>query len=196
MKYSLIDKISFFNISRGDITLFEWKPPRSFKSFLLDLNIIKQNKRDDIFFHVDKGNLKIAYIRKNNLIYSAGTEALDLQFQTIEALIEHVIIEFNSIYDIDVILSYSDVTPTLFSPFKMNIIDILDNFPKLNLIQKVDVFCRVCDKTLPLYIKRSFIENAESHPAPIVYKHKGHSIICYIDRNFIVRGVELVNITG
>jgi len=196
MKYSLKDRISFFNISRGDITLFEWKPPRSFKSFLLDLNIIKQNKIDDIFFHIDKGNLKIAYIRKNNLIYSAGTEALEVQFQAIEALIEQVIIEFNEIYDIDVILSYSDVTPTIFSPFKMNMIEILENFSDFDLIKKVDVFCRVCDKTLPLFVKKSFIENAESHPAPIVYKHKGHSIICYIDKNFIVRGVELVNITG
>ena len=96
----------------------------------------------------------------------------------------------------DVILSFSDVTPTIFSPFKMNMIEILDNFSDFNLIQKVDVFCRVCDKTLPLFVKRSFIENAESYPAPIVYKHKGHSIICYIDKNFIVRGVELVNITG
>ena len=196
MKYSLTDRISFFNISRGGVTLFEWKPPRSFKSFLLDLNIIKQNKTDDIFFHIDKGNLKIAYIRKKNLIYSAGTEALEVQFQVIEALIEHVIIEFNEIYDIDVILSYSDVTPTIFSPFKMNMIEILDNFNDFNLIQKVDVFCRVCDKTLPLFVKRSFIDKAESYPAPIVYKHKGHSIICYIDKNFIVRGVELVNITG
>ena len=196
MKYALKDRISFFNISRGDITLFEWKPPRSLKSYLLDLNIIKQNKIDDIFFHIDKGNLKIAYIRKKNLIYSAGTEALEVQFQALEALIEHVIKEFNSIYDIDVILSYSDVTPTIFSPFKMNMIEILDNFSDFNLIQKVDVFCRVCDKTLPLFVKRSFIENAESYPAPIVYNHKGHSIICYIDKNFIVRGVELVNITG
>ena len=196
MKYALKDRISFFNISRGDITLFEWKPPRSLKSYLLDLNIIKKNKTDDIFFHIDKGNLKIAYIRKKNLIYSAGTEALEVQFQLLEALIEHVIKEFNSIYDIDVILSYSDVTPTIFSPFKMNMIEILDNFSDFDLIQKVDVFCRVCDKTLPLFVKRSFIENAESYPAPIVYKHKGHSIICYIDKNFIVRGVELVNITG
>ena len=196
MKYSLKDRISFVNISFDDITLFEWKPPRSHKSFLLDLNIIKKNKKNDIFFHIDKGNLKIAYIRKKNLIYSAGTEALEVQFQAIEALIEKVISEFNEIYDIDAILSYSDVAPTIFSPFKMNMIEILENFSNYDLIQKVDVFCRVCDKTLPLFVKRSFIENAESHPAPIVYNHKGHSIICYIDRNFIVRGVELVNITG
>ena len=42
----------------------------------------------------------------------------------------------------------------------------------------------------------SFIENAESYPVPLVYNHKGHAILCFIDKNYDIRGVELVNVTG
>jgi hypothetical protein len=54
----------------------------------------------------------------------------------------------------------------------------------------------VCDTTKPLIVKRSFINDAESYPVPIVYTHDGHSVLCFIDKNFDVRGVELVHITG
>ena len=40
------------------------------------------------------------------------------------------------------------------------------------------------------------IEQADSFPVPIVYHHEGHATLCYIDKNFEVRGVELVNTTG
>ena len=54
----------------------------------------------------------------------------------------------------------------------------------------------VCNQVLPLVVKRSFILSADSYPVPLVYTHKGHAILCFIDKNFDVRGVELVNITG
>ena len=62
--------LDFVNISNDKITLFEWKPPDSFRRFDFDLNIVKQNPVSDIFFHKDKGNMKIVYIRKNGLIYT------------------------------------------------------------------------------------------------------------------------------
>ena len=65
-----------------------------------------------------------------------------------------------------------------------------------DLIKKVDVFCRVCKKTLLLYVKKSTIEKETSFPVPLVFNHKGHAVVTYIDQNFVVRGVELVNITG
>ena len=59
------------------------------------------------FFHINKGNLKIAYIRKDNLIYSAGSKN-QMQYQMLEALIEQVIKDFNEMYAVDVILSYEN----------------------------------------------------------------------------------------
>lgn len=191
----IIQNLEFINISNDEFTIFEWKPPRSYKSFVLDLNILKQNPASDIFFHVHKGNMKIAYIRMNNLIYSAGSDT-EIQFQLLEALIEEVSKRFNDRYDVESYLSYGKFSSNLFDSFKPIVDHIITNFKDLDLVKEIKVPCMVCDKILPLIVKKSSIENTESHPVPIVYSHSGHAILCFIDINFDVRGVELVNITG
>lgn len=187
--------LDFVNISNDKFTLFEWKPEGSFRRFDLDLNIVRDNKTEDIFFHKDKGNMKIVYIRKHNLIYTVGTSP-KVQFQLLEALLEHIELKFNEMYDVEVILSYGNFSPSIFNGFKEIIEDIIKNFADLDLVKRIHVECRVCGTVLPLFVKKSFIENAESYPVPIVYTHKGHAILCFIDQNFQHRGVELVNITG
>ena len=82
----------------------------------------------------------------------------------------------------------------MFKDFTSRVNEIIENLD--DLIKKVDVFCKVCKKTLPLYVKKSMIKSATSFPVPLVYNHKGHAIVTYVDQNFVVRGVELVNITG
>ena len=58
------EKISFINISSEEGQLFEWKPSGSHRSYVLDLNVIKnETSAEDVFFHIDKGNLKIAYVK-------------------------------------------------------------------------------------------------------------------------------------
>ena len=189
------DHIEFVNISSEDLVLLEWKPPHSFKSFILDMNIIKKNKVSNIFFHINKGNLKIVHIRKHNLIYTVGSSK-EVQFQVLEALLEEIDKQFNEMYDLNVILSYSNTTPAIFKLFNEIISQIILDFPNLNLIKKVDVFCRVCKATLPLYIKKSIKDQETSFPVPVVFTHKGHSIVTYIDQDFVVRGVEVVHTTG
>jgi len=187
--------LDFVNISNDKFTLFEWKPEGSFRRFDLDLNIVRDNKTEGIFFHKDKGNMKIVYIRKHNLIYTVGTSP-KVQFQLLEALLEHIDLKFNEMYDVEVILSYGNFSPSIFNGFKEIIEDIIKNFADLDLVKRIHVECRVCGTVLPLFVKKSFIENAESYPVPIVYTHQGHAILCFIDQNFQHRGVELVNITG
>lgn len=189
------DQIQFINITGEDLVLFEWKPPGSFKSFILDMNIIKENKVSDIFFHINKGNLKIVHIRKHNLIYSVGSSK-EVQYQILEALLEEIDKQFNEKYDLDVILSFSNTNAAIFKPFKQEIEQIIENFHSLHLVKKVDVLCRVCKATLPMYVKKSIISVAESFPVPLVYIHKGHAIVTYIDQDFVVRGVELVHINS
>ncbi len=194
--YDNVDtNIQFINISSQDLTLLEWKPPRSFKSFVLDLNIVKAYATDNIFFHIDKGNMRIVHIRKGNIIYSIGSNN-NVQFQLLEAILNKINEEFNEIYDINVIFSYGNVTPNMFKAFKPRIDNILLNIKELNLTIKVDVYCRVCEKLIPVLIKRRTIETAESFPVPIVYIHNGHALLLYIDAKYAVRGQELVDITG
>jgi hypothetical protein len=189
------DQIQFVNITGEGLVLFEWKPPGSFKSFILDMNIIKENKVSDIFFHINKGNLKIVHIRKHNLIYSVGASK-EVQYQILEALLEEIDKQFNEMYDLDVILSFSNTNAAIFKAFKQEIEQIIENFHNLHLVKKVDVLCRVCKATLQMYIKKSIMENETSFPVPLVYIHKGHAIVTYIDQDFVVRGVELVHINS
>ncbi|MFW9872746.1 MAG: hypothetical protein ACFFG0_06545 [Candidatus Thorarchaeota archaeon] len=187
--------LDFINISNEDSTLFEWKPKKSFRRFDLDLNIVKKDLVSDIFFHKDKGNMKLVYIKRNNLIYTVGA-GINVQFQLLEALVEHINFRFHDMYDVNVIMSYEDFNPAMFNGFKEVIENIIKNFADLGLAKRIQVECRVCNKVLPLFVKKSMIENADSYPIPIVYVHEGHAILCFIDQNFNYRGVELVNITG
>jgi len=90
----ILQNLEFINISNDEFTIFEWKPPRSYKSFILDLNIVKQNLASNIFFHISKGNMKIVHIRINNVIYTSGANN-KVQFQFVESVIEKVSREFN-----------------------------------------------------------------------------------------------------
>ncbi|MFX1463945.1 MAG: hypothetical protein ACFFBF_13015 [Promethearchaeota archaeon] len=187
--------LEFINISNEKFTLFEWKPERSFRRFDLDLNIVKENPSSDIFFHRDKGNMKLVYIRKHNLIYTVGSSP-DVQYQLLEALLEYIDLKFNETYDVNVILSYGNFSINIFNGFNQIIEDIIKDFANLDLVKRIHVECKVCNQVLPLFVKKSFIEGAESYPVPIVYNHNGHAILCFIDKDFHHRGVELVNITG
>ena len=193
---NILKELEFINISTDEFTIFEWKPARSYKSFILDLNILKQNSPiNDIFFHMNKGNLKIAYIRYGKFIYSAGSN-MAMQFQLLEALIEEVYRLFNETYAVDYILSYGNFSPGIFTNFKTQVDDLIANFENLGLVKVINVPCSACSTILPLIIKKSFIKNAESYPVPIVYTHNGHALLAFIDMNYNVRGVELVNMTG
>ena len=192
---NILENLEFINISTEEFTVFEWKPSGSYKSFVLDLNICKQNPMSDIFFHLDKGNLKIVHIRKENLIYSAGSN-IAMQFQLLEAIIEQVAVEFNKKYAVDYILSYENFSSGIFNKFEEDISRMLSNFKKLDLIKTINIPCMVCNSIKPLIVKKSFIKEAESYPVPMVYIHDGHAILCYIDKNFDLRGVELVHVTG
>ena len=191
----ILQNLEFINISTDKFSIFEWKPPRSFRSYILDLYIVKKNPTSNIFFHIFKGEMKIVHIRLKNLIYTAGSNN-DVQFQLLEALIERVSVVFNEIYDIESYIKYDNFSTTMFSSFKEEIEKIINNFNSLNSVRDLKVPCMVCNTVLPVIVKRSFVENAESYPVPLVYNHKGHAILCFIDKNYDIRGVELVNVTG
>jgi hypothetical protein len=139
--------------------------------------------------------MKIVHIRINNLIYTAGSNN-KVQFQLLEALIEKVSIEFNIKYDVESYISYGNFSTTVFKSFNDNIEDIIAGFNELGTVKELKVPCMVCNTVLPIIVKKSFIENSESFPVPLVYTHNGHAILCFIDKNYDIRGVELVNITG
>ncbi|MFW9866295.1 MAG: hypothetical protein ACFFEN_09390 [Candidatus Thorarchaeota archaeon] len=187
--------LEFIDISKNEFKLFHWQPENSFKRFDLDINVVKDNRISDIFVHKDKGNMKIVHIKKDHMFYIVGAN-IEVQFQLLEALLEHIEIEFNKMYDVNTVLSYGHYNPNMFNGFKEKLESIIVNFADLELVKRIMVECRVCKTILPLFVKKSMIQNADSYPVPLVYDHEGHAILCFIDKNFQHRGVELVNITG
>lgn len=192
---SIKEHLNFINISNEDMSLFEWKPPRSFKSYILDLNIVKKYASEGIYFHIDKGNSKIVHIKKEDIIYTVGSENL-IQYQLLEALLEFLVKRFNEMFDLGVILSFENVSTNIFNSFNAEIERILNNLEEFDLVEIINARCRVCNKILPIYVKKSFIDNAEDYPVPLVYSHEGHAILIFIDKDFKIRGTELVNLTG
>lgn len=184
----------YFNISREDHTIFEWKPNGSNRSYILELNYIRKNVIKDVFFHIERNNEKFVYIIKDNLIFALSS-ANKIQFQTLEAFIEQIVDKFIEIYDMEVIFSF-DVSSNYFKSFKNNIEELLINFYALDVVRKVDILCKTCGKLLPLIIKTKIIEESKNFPVPIVYRHDGHAIICFIDKNFVLRGVKPVVVSG
>ena len=198
--FNIVKKnLNLIHISIGaEDLLYQWKPPGSNKSYLLELKMIKESigeVSENVFFNVDKITYKFAYIRKKNIVYTIVANDV-LHFQLLEALMEKIIEKFNEMYDLEIILSYGNVTANAFKSFNNKIEEMLNDPKPLELGKVINARCRVCNKVLPVFIKKSMIEEADSYPVPIVYTHKGHAILCYIDKNFEVRGVELVNTTG
>ncbi len=191
----VINKLSYINISREIDTIFEWKPEGSQKSYVLELNYIRKNKINDVFFHIERNNMKFVHIRKKNMVYTISSSE-ELQFQVLEALLGQIIRKFTETFDVDVIFSFGNVTLNYFNHFNNVLMALLENFYSLNLVKKIDIFCKICNKLLPLYVKRSVIENSRNFPVPIVYRHEGHSTICYIDKQFELRGSKPVVLTG
>ncbi|MGV9174063.1 MAG: hypothetical protein ACOC4M_10615 [Promethearchaeia archaeon] len=187
--------LKFINISTKEFELFEWKPPGSFRSYYLDLNIIKDHATENIFNHIDKGNMKITYTRKDKLYLSAGGES-ELQFQVMEAILEYLNEQFIDMFDIEVIFSYENMSTNIFKPFKDTVENTVKNLKELDLVRPIKMHCRACERMVKVYIKKSMIKNADSYPVPIVYRHEGHALLSYIDGDFHVRGTEVVNITG
>jgi len=194
-KYKFLRRnLIYFNISKEDHTIFEWKPNGSNRSYILELNYIRKNVIKDVFFHIERNNEKFVYIEKDNLIFTISS-ANKIQFQTLEAIIEQIVDNFKETYDIEVIFSI-DVSSNYFKSFRNNIEDLLINFYTLGVVKKVDILCKVCGKLLPLVIKTKIIDESNNFPVPIVYRHDGHAIICFIDKNFVLRGVKPVVVSG
>ena len=195
IKNSIQRDLKFANISNKKISLIEWKAPGSFKNYLLDMNIIRENKINDVFFQINKLGMKIVYIRKNSIIFIIGAED-KIQYQLLEALLEEIIKRFFENDDLIKKIHFENITSDAFKSFKHDIDDIVFKFANMDLVKIIDVPCKICKKPFPLVVKKRIVEEATSFPVHVVCIHNGHPLVCYVDKDFNVRGTGLVNFTG
>ena len=192
---SIQQGLKFVNLCNDQITLVEWKSSGSFKNYLLDMDVMRENKINDFPFHINKLGMKIVYIRKNGLIFIGGAED-NVQYQLIEALLEEVIKRFYEKSELVSKINIKNITSDAFASFKYDIEDAVYRFIDLDFVKTVDVPCRICKKTFTLIIKKNIIENSTNYPVHVVAIHNGHPIVCYIDKDFRVRGTGNANFTG
>ncbi|TFG05722.1 MAG: hypothetical protein EU539_08945 [Promethearchaeota archaeon] len=147
-----------------------------------------------IFYCIPKADIKIVYYSQDDIVYTIGADP-EVPSQLLEAILELLIIEFTEMYDKSLLIScYGDVC-NIFDGFKPVIEKKLKNFENLNMIKSALVNCKACKKTIPIIIKKSVVENSTKTTVPIVYIHGGHALLVYVDKNYKVRGSELVAIS-
>ena len=53
--------------------------------------------------------------------------------------------------------------------------------------------CNICETTIALTLdeafQQKFTDTADKTPGPLVYPHKGHYAIVFLDKDFVERGV-------
>jgi hypothetical protein len=63
--------------------------------------------------------------------------------------------------------------------------------------KRVHVRCPICSENFYIFIEAKIISEAKKYPVAFVLEHNNHTLIAYIDSNFIVRGVKSVlNLKG
>ncbi len=196
---NLQNKIFFINISKKQNELVSWKSKYSNKSFIFDMIGLKKNKsmkKRDVFFHFNKEDLKIIYIKTlKNIIFSIGAD-VSVQYQVIEAILGHLIERFQLKYEKNLISDFESGSSHLFKDFNEEIEETLSNFDNLKLIKFIQLYCKFCKKSHMLAVKKSLIETSKKPVISFVYYHDGITLLVYLDRQFEIRGVELVNLSG
>lgn len=197
LESNLIDKIFFFDIGKhqSNDSFFNWISKIYDKPIILDVRPTRYStSTENIFYCIIKTNIKVVYIKKENVVFSIGAHS-DIQSQFMEAIVEYLINSFYDMFDESLLTTlYGDVSD-IFSSFTQVVEDTLSNYENLNIIEIPLVTCKGCNKTIPVIIKKSLIENSTKNTTPLVYAHSGHAILIYVDKQYKIRGHDIVGIS-
>ena len=188
-------KIYFINISKDQSNIFTWKSKYSQRHHIFDVNTLqKVIKKPLVFIHLNKGDIKIVCQKTNNIIFSIGAD-VEVQFQILESLLEYLIKEFLTQYE-NILSDFLTGSNQLFQKFNDTIDNSLKNFQSLDLVENTRIFCTVCKENHIIAIKKSLIQKSKKNIVPVVFYHEGITLLIYIDKNFNIRGIERVSLTG
>ncbi|TFG24267.1 MAG: hypothetical protein EU529_04635 [Promethearchaeota archaeon] len=196
LNLNLLDQIYFFNIGKYQTndTYFEWNNASHHKSSILDVRMTRNPPVNNIFYSILKVDLKIVYFLKDKVVFSIGSNP-EIQSQLLEAILEYLIEKFFFMFDESLLLTcYGDVS-SIFNSFTSVVESTFKDYDSLNIIKTGLVTCKACNKTIPVIIKKSLVENSKKSNIPLVYSHSGHAILIYFDKQFKIRGSEPVDVS-
>lgn len=178
--------------STGFENLYQWgKSSTSFSGFALDiLKAQDMAKTEDIFYHLERPHRKLSFILKKDMIYIVGSES-ETQSQLLEAILEESFKNFTDFYKRK-LNSYVGGFVSEYREFDKIFLRVLDN---LNDIVKIVMApCKACGAPTKVVVKKSIFEKPhKSYPIPLVFCHKGHALLIYLDQQYQVRASEIVD---
>lgn len=184
----LIFYIDISTIKNTDI--FRWAGPVGVM-FPVDILSARTDALADVFRHHENKNRRMVFIKKPPYTYIIGADNT-VQFQVLEAIIESVIAKFNQNYGqlpVDLLIhgmanAFAEWIPKIFTEVHQT------------GIKWIQTKCIGCHEDHQIAVKKSLIDNAKSYPISLVFVHRGHGLLLYLDKNFQIRGAEIVDMTG
>lgn len=193
------EQILHFEVSKkfstGYEDLYQWSQSSNSKSrFTIDILKAKNlAHKEGIFYHLERHDRKICFFLFKNMLYTVGSEN-ETQFQLLEAIIEETSQEFASFYKIKLEqreAGFAYEQKEFDKKFQHIIADLK------HIVTVVYAPCIACGQTISVIAKNSIVNRPEQRiPVPLVYTHQGHSLLIYIDKQFNVRGSEIVDISS
>ncbi|MBD3350861.1 MAG: hypothetical protein GF364_05180 [Candidatus Lokiarchaeota archaeon] len=195
LKPSGLSKIKFLHIAKIDgEDLYDWtQDNKPISAYKLDILAVKSIvKASDIYYQINRRDLKICFIMKEEILFIIGADE-KIQFQLLEAIVDDICDQFFEYYG-DMVMKFSGGLSDAFNGFSDNIINIIQKIKKK--VTYVRAYCKVCKGHLEICVKNSFVDDASDYPVSMVYIHEGHGLLIYIDASYRVRGAEIVKTTG
>ncbi len=191
IKYNLLEQIYFFNIGlyQKDDTFFQWNNKNNPRSNFFEIQMARNAPQDKIFYCEAKEDQKTVYYVEKNTVFCIGADPI-VQSQLIEALLEHLMVHFFILYEDQLRRVGHGEISHFFKDFNMLVHDVFDNYDRLDLFETSMVNCKGCNSVLNVIIKKSI--KFDKPTSTIVYLHKGHALLIYIDKQYMVRGAEIV----
>lgn len=196
LSLNLFEKMYFVNIGRyrHDDTYFEWISKGYQKSTFFETRVTRNAPEQKVYYVIAKSDIKLVYFVVNDVVFTMGAHA-DLQSLLMETLLEYMIKQFFEMFDESLFMACYGEQCHIFNSFDEVVTDVFRNYEKLDLFMTSLVHCKGCNKTLKIIIKKSLVENSTKPTVPIVYVHSGHAVLVYVDKQYKVRGNELVTMS-
>jgi hypothetical protein len=159
--------------------------------FPIDIMNARQDAVEGSYQVNDMKTRRIIYIKKEPFTFIISGDP-SIQFQHLEAILDGIMEEFlKNFKEIPIDLLVGGMAEGF-----LNVIpDLINNAKKIRT-KTIRTSCRICNKTYAIIVKKSLIEKATSYPVSLVFFHHGHGLLIYIDKDFQVRGAEIVELTG
>ena len=191
LNYNLLEQIQFLNVGgyKQEDTYFQWKSKSYYSPNIFDIRMARNAPKEKMFYCYNKEDQKLVYYLEKDIVFIIGADPI-VQSQLIDALLEHLIIHFFVLYEVQLEKIQHGEISHFFTDYNILVHDVFENYNRLDLFRTAYVNCKGCQKNFNLIIKKSI--KFDKPTATLVYIHNGHALLVYIDKQYAIRGSEII----